>query len=195
MNKRSILYSVLTVVLFALYLPLDAPRGVIYSFKTVIDDYIPLFTPFTIIYISYFLFLPLTWIYFLRKKQVAVLNIVLAAIIIACLSSYLLFIFFQNSIERPLIEENNVFDGLYLLINKNVPPYNAFPSLHVAISLICLGGYFAIKSKYFNLIAIWVGLIILSTVLTKQHYFLDVIGGIILAISSYKIAGYYHRGE
>jgi membrane-associated phospholipid phosphatase len=35
---------------------------------------------------------------------------------------------------------------------------------------------------------VWSVLIIISTVLTKQHYFLDVLGGLVLAFLSFKVA-------
>jgi membrane-associated phospholipid phosphatase len=87
-----------------------------------------------------------------------------------------------------LIEPRNIFDQTYLWINSQVAPFNAFPSLHVAVSLICLLGIKTLKTKRFHYICIWVFLIILSTVFTKQHYFLDVFGGLGLAFISFTLA-------
>jgi membrane-associated phospholipid phosphatase len=129
-----------------------------------------------------------TWIYFFRLKQPAITNKILLSIIISCVLAYIFYLFFQNSVERPQARADSLFNNIYLWINQNVPPYNAFPSLHVAISLICGKAYFTVKSRYKYTITVWVGLIILSTVLTKQHYFMDIVGGVFLAIFSYNLS-------
>ncbi|MFA4870956.1 MAG: phosphatase PAP2 family protein [Pedobacter sp.] len=68
---------------------------------------------------------------------------------------------------------------------------NAFPSLHVANTILA---YTTIKDltmhkKYLTILCIS---IILSTVLIKQHAFLDVIGGIILSVIVIK---YYYSTQ
>ncbi len=188
MDKTSWGLLVLVSILFVLYLPLDSPKSSVYDFKSAIDDYIPLWTGFVIIYISYAVYLGFTFWYFYKKNKPRDLNIILSSIALSCSLAYLVYIFYQNSIERPQIIERNIFDSVYTQINLYVPPYNAFPSLHVAISAVCALGYLSIKSKLFKWMATWTILIIASTVLTKQHYFLDIVGGIFLAAGSFYIA-------
>ena len=195
MNKKSFIYSVLALILFALYLPIDSPKGHIYSFKTFIDDLIPLWTPSVAIYISYFIFLLITWFYFFKSGRPIISNTILLSVIFACILSYAFYFAFQNIVIGPKIEVKNIFDSVYMWMHFNIPPYNAFPSLHVAISLICSAGYFAIKSKYKLAMAIWALLIILSTLLAKQHYFLDAIGGAFVAAVSYGASRYFNHNR
>jgi membrane-associated phospholipid phosphatase len=195
MNKTSWGLLALVFILFALYLPLDSPKSSIYDFKSAIDDYIPLWTGFVIIYISYAIYLGFTFWYFYKKNKPRDLNIVLAAITLSCSLAYLIYIFYQNSIIRPQIIERNIFDSIYTQINLYVPPYNAFPSLHVAISTVCALGYWSVKSKLFKSMAIWTILIIISTVLTKQHYFLDILGGLLLATVTFYISRVLFKSE
>ncbi len=181
MDKKGYILVIITLLLFALYLPLDVVRPSLYNFKTPIDDTIPIMTIFVIFYLSYFVFLAFTLIYFAKKAGSKIINQTLLAIIISCLTAYAFFLLFQNKVERPVLPViEDIFDQTYLWLNANVPPYNGFPSLHVAISTICLMAYFKIKSGLKNWVALWVVLIILSTLYTKQHYFLDVIAGLIL---------------
>ena len=186
-----ILLSV-TLILFSLYLPINSSSGFVLSFKTPIDDLIPLWSPFLLIYISYFGFVVFTYFY-LVKKRIQILKVTLLALIIACIAAYLFYLFFQNGVERPVIKSRNVYDIFYTWINSWVAPYNAFPSLHVAISTICAISYFQIKSVLKWLMLVWVILIIASTVLTKQHYFLDVVSGLVLGVLSFKAASYSLR--
>lgn len=187
MNKLSLVLLGLVLLLFSLYLPIDAPRGQLYHFKTFVDDLIPLLTIFATIYISYAVFLLISIIYFF-KQSAKLCNTALLSILISCSFSYFIYLFFQNYIERPQIVINNIFDAIYVWGNNQVPPYNAFPSLHVAISTICTLAFWEAKSKWFKPMLIWAGLIIISTVLTKQHYFLDVISGLILGFISFRVS-------
>jgi len=188
MDKTFWLLLLAVFGLFSLYLPINIPREKVYSFKTYADDLIPLWTPFIMIYISYFGFLIFTLIYFVSLKFYKAGKVVMLGIIISCTLSYLFYLLFQNSIDRPVIESKNFFDMLYLLMNSWVAPYNAFPSLHVAITTICVIDFWKIKSKIFKPMFIWGILIIISTVLAKQHYFLDVLSGLILGWISFRFS-------
>ena len=159
MAKKTWGLIITVLFLFALYIPLDSPRGVIYNFKTPIDDLIVLNTKFLVVYLSYFVYLVFTICYFVKIKQINILNQILLSVAVTAFFSYLFFIFFQNSVDRPIISPHDFFDLVYVWINQNIPEYNAFPSLHVAISTICLLGFIKIKSNLALIIAIWTVLI------------------------------------
>lgn len=63
------------------------------------------------------------------------------------------------------------------------PPGNSFPSLHVAMSFFLTGCYtfFATSRTKRILFWIWSILISFSVLTTKQHYIIDIFGGVILA--------------
>lgn len=177
------------LLLFSLYLPVNRPFGEeIFDFETFVDELIPLWTPFIVIYLSYFVLLALTPVYFIKINEFKWLKIGLLAVIIACLIAYIFYYLFQNKVERPVIENGNIFDWLYTYLNLGVAQYNALPSLHVAISTIVGIIFYTVRSKFFKPILVWVALIIASTVFTKQHYFLDILAGLVLGIGSYLIA-------
>lgn len=67
-------------------------------------------------------------------------------------------------------------------------PYNVFPSLHVALSSIImlhLYGIFGATGRW--LLAVWLGALIVSVVLTHQHHVADVFGGVTLAWLCHKL--------
>jgi len=82
---------------------------------------------------------------------------------------------------RPQLTIQTFFDQLVYYIYYLDLGYNSFPSLHVALSLTCSLICFNYNPKY-KWLFIWAGLIILSTVLVKQHYILDVVGGLVLGV-------------
>lgn len=76
--------------------------------------------------------------------------------------------------------------------------YNLFPSFHCSISLYA---YLAIRKqqevhKAYRITAlVLVPLICLSTIFTKQHYIIDIFGGILLSIICYVVVGWFKPGE
>lgn len=195
MTRKNIFLTVIILILFALYLPINRPYGEIYSFYSQVDNYIPLLTIFVIPYISYYFFLIFSYIYLYKHKDTKVLEQTLVALNITVLTAYIFYFLFQNEMIRPVISNNNIFDHIYTWINAQVAPYNAFPSLHVAVTTVCLFGFKLMKTPHFNWLLLWGILIILSTVFTKQHFFLDILGGLVLAIISFKLAEYINKSN
>jgi membrane-associated phospholipid phosphatase len=185
-NKNNKLLIQLTVpaVLLILYLPFNRPYGEIHSFYHPLDDTVPLLTIFVIPYISYYLLLIYATLFFVKKQNHKVTSLIANSLTCAIILAYLFYFFYQNSVERPYILEKSMFDQIYTFINYHVAPYNAFPSLHVAVSAIIWYGFYLLKSSHIKLQTLWILLIIISTVFTKQHYVLDIIGGIFLAVGS-----------
>jgi membrane-associated phospholipid phosphatase len=102
------------------------------------------------------------------------------------LSAYGIFICYPTVASRPVELKGDGFGvwGLGLLYSAD-PPYNCFPSLHVAHSFVsaftCLRLHRAV-----GLVSCGAALLVgVSTMLTKQHYILDVVAGVVLAFIAY----------
>ena len=104
-----------------------------------------------------------------------------------CFAGLVCFFFWPTAVP-PYVTETHGFPG-YSLIQGIDAPGNACPSMHVATAIFSAiwlhrlltetGGRIAIKS--FNWL--WFTLIAYSTLATKQHVVLDVVGGLILGAS------------
>lgn len=66
-------------------------------------------------------------------------------------------------------------------------PINCAPSLHVSLAYQIALGFLKDQKRYFPLVFSWATLLALSTLTTKQHYFLDVILGGALAVATHWI--------
>ncbi len=90
------------------------------------------------------------------------------------------FLFYPTTYPRPVYpDENNVLVAFAMNLVANVDtPNNCFPSLHVAITAISAWFFRLYGRKHFALFALWGLAILLSTLTTKQHYFIDVLGGL-----------------
>ncbi len=137
--------------------------------SSVVDRAVP-FLPWTIaIYLSQFAFLFLAlWL----QTDSRVLTRAFAAIAVATLLSCAIFVVWPTAIARPPVR-SAAFDALWLF---DVPA-NCFPSLHVALATIA--ACFWPRRRWIG--PIWAAAIAVSTLTTKQHYAVDVLGGLVVA--------------
>ena len=159
---------------------------------TVVDYYIKPHFLAVWIYLSFFLLLFLT-VYLSNKKN----NILFVKlIIINSIISLIIFIFYPTFIidtDYYILQKNSPisFKVLSFIIEADVRS-NCFPSLHVANSLLATIFLFRIKNKVITLTStIWFCLIVWSVISTGQHYFYDVLGGVLLSIISYNGLKYF----
>ncbi len=107
------------------------------------------------------------------------------SIIMCDMVAYPIFLIFPVMSIRESVPMNTASEILLNFIYYVDLPTNCFPSLHVAVSMLSA---FAIyhKTPINGIWAILLGILIsLSTLFTKQHYFMDVISGLLLATFSY----------
>lgn len=154
---------------------------------TVIDTKTPLINETFWIYISDYIFLILAGLlmpdhphfYRLRKAFLALIFFHFAFFVI-CPTEY----------HRPYISGEDISSKLGQFIHMIDAKTNCFPSLHVSSTFLAA---FAVinRHKFLTLPALlWATAIAGSTLTTKQHYFYDVIGGLIISLV---IFAYYYR--
>jgi membrane-associated phospholipid phosphatase len=129
-----------------------------------------------------FSFLPVTLI-----KDTMLFRKVVFAYTFLFLLTYIFFIFFPVKITRPnnfLVNDFSTW-GVKTIFHFD-KPINCFPSLHLGQAFLASFITLKIDGLTGGIALIIAGLIGLSTMKLKQHYFLDVISGIVLAYISYK---------
>ena len=93
----------------------------------------------------------------------------------------IIFILFPTRYPRELYPSDNILINLFRMIDS---PANCFPSLHVT-GFILFSTCFSLLKKPIILnvlIWLWTIIVIISVLTTKQHYVLDIFGGILLSI-------------
>ncbi len=181
------------IYLFAIYLIgffVLEQRSAATSFidtSTWIDQYIPFNEYFVIPYILWFGFIALGFLYFIFIDRAGFQRTCFYLFVgmYTCLLIYFLFPNGQNL--RVEIAHENIFQDLVGLIYTVDTSTNVFPSIHVYNSLMMSVTLFESERvrKHPLLIAGIVVLsisICLSTVMIKQHAFIDIIAAIVLSI-------------
>lgn len=95
------------------------------------------------------------------------------------------FLFFPTRYPRPHYPEidNALISALMALVKHLDTPNNCFPSMHVAITGTATWCLRFKGPKLFSIYALWAIAIFVSTMTTKQHYFVDILGGVAIVAS------------
>lgn len=209
-TRTHLLYLLLAISLYLL-------KGVLYfSIKEIpveihhihmrIDEFIPFIKYFYVFYVSYYV-LPeiLLWIlsFYDKKKFWSLFWGVAAANVVCCIC----FVIYQVQMIRPegypmdlaLRDVKSVSDFFDFCVSMqykaDAGALNCFPSLHATMGcLVVLLGLKTTRDEarfplWLRCVSVFIGLgIIASTVFVKQHYFIDLVAGVILMVIMYYCA-------
>lgn len=176
-------------------------NGTMYQYNLnidFIDNLIPFVNWFIIIYVLCYPWWYLGPFLSLKYNRRRYYNY-LASATIGYIIAGIFFIVLPTTIARPVVDNNNIFNILVNLIYEaDTPATNLFPSLHCFISWNC---YLSIRkektiSMFFRIsYLIFACLVCASTVLVKQHFFVDIIGGVLLAEITWLISDKFNLGD
>ena len=147
-----------------------------------LDRWIPFVPSAVSIYVLAFL----SWvvgIWVIARESPAVCYEVLAGEQIAKLLCLACFLLLPTTMERPEVTGSGFFPWLTRLIYRLDSPDNLLPSIHCLVSWMCFIGIRGNKRvpRWYRIFScIFALLVVVSTQVTKQHYLIDAIGGILL---------------
>lgn len=161
-----------------------------YDFTSKLDRSIPFIKEWVIIYLGCYIFWIVNYILICREGKEKWFRFVFADIS-AKLICGIFYIILPTTNVRPVVSGNDIFSILMRFVYYADLPINLFPSLHCLMSWYCFIGIRKSKKipiwyKIFS--CIFAVLVCMSTQFTKQHYFIDIIGGILLAELCYFIS-------
>jgi membrane-associated phospholipid phosphatase len=157
---------------------IQARAGEALVIYTALDRAIP-FLPWTIwIYFSFFVFIGST---VFRVEDRLFWRFIIASSLAATIA-WTIVLLYPITFDRPdpALIHSKLYQLLYTLVHDADPSHITFPSLHVGVTWICNFLLWNRSGRGLR-IALGVG-ISLSTLLTKQHLVIDVIGGVLLAL-------------
>ena len=151
-----------------------------YDLSISIDKKLPFVAPMMIVYVLAYVIWIVGFIVIARESK-SVCYEVMSAEQIAKLICLLCFIFLPSTLVRPEINGQGFCEWLSRLVYQLDSPDNLFPSIHCLENWICFRG--AMKCKkvgngYKTFMFLAALLVFASTLLVKQHVFVDVVGGV-----------------
>ena len=161
-----------------------------YDLTTAFDRAVP-FSPWWVyIYLGCYAFWAANYILTGREGREHCYRFVFADILSRTIC-FGIFILLPTTNVRPEVSGNTLADMIMRFVYDVDAPVNLFPSIHCLISWLCYIGIRKSKkvpSGYKVFSCVFALLIMASTQLTKQHYIVDVAGGVALAQISWLIA-------
>jgi len=136
-------------------------------------------------YISDYLYIGLVFILLTNREN---MNKIFYAQIAMLIFTMVIFIFLPTTYPRPVVEYSGVSGWILNILHSSDTPNNACPSVHVGMTFLAGFGFIKEKKRIFPLFMFWALLISISTLTVKQHYFMDVVSGFIMAILFYFLA-------
>lgn len=153
--------------------------------QSTIDNKIPFISDFIYFYYSWYLIIIIIpFIYY--KKDKTRFKKYIAAYQVAIIITFLFYFLYPTMIIRPSVPMDGISNQLTnLLYEMDNPALNCLPSMHCLICFLHILNISKCKNMSITLkvtISLWSIVVILSTLLIKQHVIIDVIVGILLAI-------------
>jgi hypothetical protein len=147
-----------------------------------IESHIPLIPAFTVVYMSIYLLFLATPFVLRTRLEVATLARAQSLIILIAGICFLLIpakLAFAPTTDADL----GVWKPLYQFADQLNLDYNLVPSLHVALSIVCIE-LFCVRGNVVGriLLRAWGFLIAASTLFTHQHHLMDAVTGYVLAV-------------
>lgn len=156
----------------------------------VIDSKIPFNIWFIIPYCLWY-FLIFIIPYYLYKKDKDIFTKYFVSYAVCTFIANIIFIIYPTYVDRPTVTGTNILELMTRLVFwVDTPAQNCFPSLHCAVSMLFILYMFECKKcpLYLKILTLIISiLIMIATLYTKQHVFIDLLSGDILAIVSYII--------
>ena len=193
--RRAFSGAILVIWILAPYLLLQqfAIRDIWWLQSTAFDDTIPINFHSLWFYYTFYLLLGTVGLVTERPVYLCYLYVIGWTAMVA----HMTFLLIPNGLSRMEIHLPDAPIYYQWLANMDAPR-NAFPSLHVALSVVA--GIAACVSCRFNLVAkigviLWIVGIIWSTIALRQHVIIDGIAGAVIAFIVWPVVGRFSRHE
>ena len=158
-----------------------------HDFTTDFDRLVPIIPEFVIIYLGCYIFWIINYILIAKQGKEHFYRFWVADFTsrIVCLIFYLAL---PTTNIRPELAGTGICEALLNWVWSIDPAVNLFPSIHCLVSWFCyigIRGQEQVPKWYRAFSCIFAILVCLSTQFTKQHYVIDIVGGVALAELTY----------
>ncbi len=159
-------------------------RRFTYVPEVALDRAVSVQPAWMLVYGSLYVFIGFLPVVVVRQREL--FRRALQGYLMVMLVSFAGFLLYPTAAPRPAEVLGDGFSSWSLRLAYDLdPPYNCFPSLHVAWAFISALTCYRVHPGVGAAAALWATLIGVSTLYTKQHYAVDVIAGALAAGLAY----------
>ena len=179
----------LFVALSGLYYAISSLNGIrasngyiFWAPHLALDEHVPFVSQWTWAYLSYFPFcISLAILVRFTPRKLVVYA---SAFVAQYLVGGLFFLTMPSRIVPPIPVGTSPADKILSGLQELDGGFNIFPSMHVANVVLVIACLWVEQSRWKWIYLAWGCSIIVSTVLVKRHYILDIPGGVLLGIAA-----------
>jgi membrane-associated phospholipid phosphatase len=180
---------VLLVSLVPVYLVIAgraARGGAVHAPTLAWDRLVPLVPTWALVYGALYAFLIVLPVFVVQQQEL--IRRTVGAYLSVWIVAYICFLLYPTVAPRPASVTGQGFAvwGLRFLYAAD-PPYNCFPSLHVAHSFVSALACHRVHRTLGFVAITCAWLVAVSTLFTKQHYIVDLVAGILLALAAHAV--------
>lgn len=185
---------VLLVSLVPFYLVIArlAGAGAAHAPALAVDRLMPLVPVWALVYGALYAFLIVVPVFVVQQREL--IRRTVWAYLTVWVVAYVCFLLYPTVAPRAdtvtVPGQGFAVWGLQTLYDAD-PPYNCFPSIHVAHSFVSALACSRVHRSLGRIAIVVASLVALSTLFTKQHYVADLVAGILLALAAW---GMFLRG-
>jgi membrane-associated phospholipid phosphatase len=185
---------VILVLLVPFYLVIArlAGEGVTHAPAFAVDRLLPLVPAWALVYGALYAFLIVVPVFVVQQEEL--IQRTVWAYLMVWTVAYVAFLLYPTVAPRAAMVtvpgQGFPVWGLQTLYDAD-PPYNCFPSIHVAHSFVSALACSRVHRTLGGITIVVASLVALSTLFTKQHYVADLVAGILLALAAW---GLFLRG-
>ncbi len=161
-----------------------------YDLTLPIDRAVPVVPAFASVYLGCYVFWIVNYILIVRQGEEHCIRFATADMLSRLICG-VFYLAMPTTNIRPVITESGFWESVLLFVYSIDPPTRLFPSIHCLVSWFCYIGIRKQKNvpkPYRIFSCIFALLVCVSTQLTKQHYIVDAIGGILIAEGTWWLA-------
>ncbi len=163
---------------FGYFLVADLARSHTYwSLELGVDRAIPEVGTWVFFYLTVYFVYAIPLVYLDDLRQLAKLDIAQVATMLLC---WAIFIAFPVATVRTALPVVDVTSFTLATVRQFDPPWNCFPSTHCTVCTVASLAVWRTGRKTGLWLLVSTLFICISTLLTKQHYVLDVLAGVVL---------------
>ena len=154
-----------------------------------VDRTLPLVPQLAPVYLSLYAIILVTVIAYVARHDGSGLTVFLLGMtVFACVSDLFFWLAPTAFTIRPPSSGAGLFGELTRWTWGTVGAYGAFPSGHNGLAALCAVAFFVMGSRWKWVVLVWAAAICVSTWLLKEHYVLDTVGSVPLAIGCFYLA-------
>jgi membrane-associated phospholipid phosphatase len=175
-----------SLVPFYLVIAGRARSGAVHAPALPLDRLLPLLPTWALVYGILYAFLILVPVFVVQHQDL--IRRTVWSYLTVWGTAYIGFLLYPTVAPRPdaITGPGFALWGLRFLYDAD-PPYNCFPSLHVAHSFVSALACSCVHRTLGVVALSCASLVALSTLFTKQHYVADLVAGILLALAAYTV--------